>query len=165
MQDTHPTTPRISRRIKIILGLSLALNLAVAGVIAGAALRHGDVQQKGPRTAGFGAYGLPYMIALSREDRHEIKTAVRLGRIGAVPDRAARRALYNDVLTHLQATPFDAAALSDALGRQANTTIEVQKVAQAAWLDLVAEMTDAERSSYAREIEDVLRRGPKSRKE
>ncbi|WP_195820774.1 periplasmic heavy metal sensor [Roseobacter sp. MH60115] len=164
MQDTPPKRPRISRRIKVILGLSLALNLAVVGLIAGTALRHGDEKRGGPRSAGFGAYGLPYMIALPREERRSVIQAVRAGKKGDLPDRAARRALYLEALTALRASPFDAQALSDVVTRQAQTTIRVQQVAQDAWLEVVANMSDAERAAYAEEIEEVLRRGPKSRK-
>lgn len=167
MQDSNsprPSAPKASRRIRIVLGLSLAANLAVVGLIAGAVLRQGDGPRGGPRSAGFTAYGLPYMIALPREDRKAIKAAVRSGREGAVPDRAARRALYRDVLGQVRAVPFDAAGLAAALERQSETAIEVQKAAQAAWLDVVAGMTDAERNTYAQQVEEVLRRGPKARK-
>ncbi|WP_299830758.1 periplasmic heavy metal sensor [uncultured Roseobacter sp.] len=164
MQDTTPKRPRISRRIKVILGLSLALNLAVVGLIAGTALRHGDEKRGGPRSAGFGAYGLPYMIALPQEERRSVIQAVRAGKKGDLPDRAARRALYLETLATLRATPFDAQALSDVVTRQAQTAIRVQQVAQNAWLEVVANMSDAERAAYAEEIEEVLRRGPKSRK-
>ncbi|WP_300014568.1 periplasmic heavy metal sensor [uncultured Roseobacter sp.] len=164
MQDTPPKRPRISRRIKVILGLSLALNLAVVGLIAGTALRHGDEKRGGPRSAGFGAYGLPYMIALPREERRSVIQAVRAGKKGDLPDRAARRALYLETLAVLRASPFDAQALSDVVTSQAQTAIRVQQVAQDAWLEVVANMSDAERAAYAEEIEEVLRRGPKSRK-
>ncbi|WP_299776875.1 periplasmic heavy metal sensor [uncultured Roseobacter sp.] len=164
MQDTPPKRPRISRRIKVILGLSLALNLAVVGLIAGTALRHGDEKRGGPRSAGFGAYGLPYMIALPREERRSVIQAVRAGKKGDLPDRTARRALYLETLATLRASPFDAQALSDVVTRQAQTAIRVQQVAQDAWLEVVANMSDAERAAYAEEIEEVLRRGLKSRK-
>ncbi|MEM9638126.1 MAG: periplasmic heavy metal sensor [Pseudomonadota bacterium] len=164
MQDTNPTKPALPRRFKIILGLSLALNLAVVGLIAGAALRHGDGWRGGPRSAGFGAYGLPYMIALPREERRTVIRAVRSGKAAGLPDRAARRAQYAEVLTALRNTPFDAETLSVVVARQAQSAVEVQQVAQGAWLDVVAAMSDAERDSYAAQIEEVLRRGPKPRK-
>ncbi|WP_299678991.1 periplasmic heavy metal sensor [uncultured Roseobacter sp.] len=159
MQETNPSRRPMSRRIKILLGVSLALNLAVVGLIGGAVLRHGDGKGMGPRSTGFGAYGLPYMMALPREDRRQIGRVIRSG--ADLPDRSARRALYRDVLSALRATPFDAGVLAAAAARQAETTIAVQKTAQAAWLDVVAGMSDAERSAYADAVEDVLRRGPK----
>lgn len=164
MQDTNPKQPRTSRRIKVILGLSLALNLAVVGLIAGTALRHGDEKRGGSHSAGFGAYGLPYMIALPREDRRSVIQAVRAEKNADLPDRAARRAIYLEALAALRASPFDAQALSEVVTRQAQTTIRVQQVAQDAWLEVVGNMSDAERAAYAEEIEEVLRRGPKPRK-
>ncbi|MEP2642725.1 periplasmic heavy metal sensor [Roseobacter sp.] len=163
MQHTDKPRPVASRRIKIILGVSLALNLAVGGLVAGAALRHGERGPGGPRGAGFGAYGLPYMIALPPEDRRAVSDAVRQGRDAGVPDRAARRALYLDVVSALRATPFDATALAAALGKQTATTLEVQKSAQEAWLGVVTDMSPDARAAYAQAVEEVLRRGPKRR--
>lgn len=160
--DTTPPS-RVPRRMKIILGLSLALNLAVVGLIAGAVWRH-EEPRGGARSAGFGAYGLPYMIALPRAERRVVIGAVRAGREAGVPDRAARRALYGDVLAALQARPFDPTALSAALGRQTEATLQVQEVAQGAWLAVITGMTDADRADYAQQIEEVLRRGPRPRK-
>ncbi|MCV3271213.1 periplasmic heavy metal sensor [Roseobacter sinensis] len=162
MQDTTPPKGSAPRWIKIVLGLSLAFNFAVIGLIGGAVLRHGDGKIAAARSSGFGAYGLPYMIALPRDDRRAVRRAVRSG-VG-VPDREARRALYRDVLATLRATPFDPSALAGAMSRQAETTIAVQKAAQGAWLEVVSDMSDAERSAYADAVEEVLRRGPKTRR-
>ncbi|MGZ2257561.1 periplasmic heavy metal sensor [Roseobacter sp. A03A-229] len=162
MTETTPPKRSVPRWIKIMLGLSLALNLAVIGLIGGAVLRHGDGKVAGARNSGFGAYGLPYMIALPREDRRAVGRAVRSA--ADLPDREARRALYRDVLSALRATPFDATVLSAAVLRQAETAVAVQKTAQAAWLAQVSGMSDAERSAYADAVEEVLQRGPKPRK-
>lgn len=164
MTDTSDATQKLPRRYKIILGVSLAVNLVVAGMIGGAALRHGEGARGGLRSAGLGAYALPYMLALPKEERQQVMKTVRSDRKGRVPDRAARRALYADVLSVLRAEPFDAEKLSIALSTQAETTIEVQQSAQAAWMAVIAQMSDAERAAYADEVEEVLRRGPRRKK-
>ena len=160
-EDTARKGP--SRGLKIVLGLSLAFNLAVVGLLAGALVRHDSLPGRSDRAPGLSAFGAPYMAALPRTDRRRVFAAVRAGLAGEVPDRHARRALFRDVLAGLRADPFDRARLEAAVGRQAQTTIAVQAAAQKAWLDIVTEMTDAERLEYAYAVEEVLRRGPKRR--
>jgi hypothetical protein len=80
---------------------------------------------------------------------------------GRVPDRQARRAMFDEVLSVLRATPFDRNALQQAVSQQAETSIYVQQTAQAAWLDVIARMSDPERLAYAAAVEDLLRRAPR----
>lgn len=152
-----------SRGLKIALGLSLAINLAVAGLIAGALLRPDGPPGRSERTPGLSTFGAPYMMALPRSDRRRVLAAIRTGLAGEVPDRQARRALFRDVLASLRAEPFDRARLEAAVGRQARTTIAVQAAAQKAWLDIVTDMSAAERLEYACAVEEMLRRGPTRR--
>lgn len=148
------------RRLKILLGLSLAMNLAVVGLIVGAALRHDG----GKRPPALNAFGAPYMLALPREDRRQILKALRSERGRDIPDRQQRRAQYAEVLSALRAQPFDASVLAQTVKGQAETTVSVQKAASATWLQVVSDMTDQERMDYAYAVEEVLRRGPKGRK-
>lgn len=166
MAEAAQEKQKMPRRYKVILGLSLALNLAVAGMLGGAALRHGDGGhgRGGLRAAGLGAYGLPYMIALPKEERRQVIRSVRSDRSGKVLNRKARRAHYNDVLTALRNAPFDPQSLAAALSLQADTTIRVQQSAQTAWLAVVGLMSDADRLAYADRVEEVLRRGLRHRK-
>ncbi|WP_299965723.1 periplasmic heavy metal sensor [uncultured Roseobacter sp.] len=152
------------RWVKLLLGVSLALNLAVAGIVAGAMLRDGGDRRGGPRLGAFGGYAAPYIMALPPETRRAVLQTMR-GRgaagDGAMPDRTARRAFYADVITALEAQPFDRAALTAALARQARGAVAVQQVGQAAWLEVVTDMNDADRAEYALAVEEVLARGAK----
>lgn len=150
--------------LKILLGVSLALNLAVAGFFVGAFLRDGTEGGKGQRGPGLGAFGAPYMMALPREDRRDIRHEMKASHDASVPSRVERRALFDAVLATLRASPFDAAALQDAASQQAEITVLVQQRAQAAWISAVSRMTDAERMAYAAAVEDILNHGPKKRK-
>ncbi|WP_159976891.1 periplasmic heavy metal sensor [Roseobacter cerasinus] len=156
------TKSRVSRRIKIILGVSLGLNLAVLGLVGGTLLRHGEGKLAGLHGVALGGYGLPYMIALPRQDRRVVVRSVRSS--PEALDRVARRALYNDVLMALRRPELDLEALSVAVRRQAEASIIVQRRAQTAWLDVISDMPAKERVDYAAAIEEVLRRGPKGRK-
>ncbi|WP_298921332.1 periplasmic heavy metal sensor [uncultured Roseobacter sp.] len=164
MQTEMERKSGTSRRIKILLGVSLALNLAVVGLVAGTLLRHGEGGRGGLRMAGLGAYGLPYMMALPHHERRAVIHSAREGSPEGFPDRAARRALYAEVLSALRNVPYDPEKLSKAVERQAATTIAVQEAALGAWMEVVGGMTDAERENYAQDVEEVLRRGPRRRK-
>lgn len=143
--------------VKVLLGLSLAINLAIAGLIGGLALRGGPLGGKGP---GMG-YAMPYVLALPHEDRRSIFGAVRNN--ADLPGRGARRAAYRDMIALMRAEGFDRAAVSAVLERQSRGVEQVQMVAQIAWLDTVAAMTNEERRAYADRLTEVVSRGGRGR--
>jgi uncharacterized membrane protein len=158
MADPTPSKPPSSGRgLKIALGLSLMLNLAVAGVVAGAALN-----QRAPgradvvRDLGFG----PFTEALSDEDR----TALRRSFLREVPDfRDMRRTMRTDLvdmLAVLRAEPFDPAALESVFARQNARMSERLALGQRLLFDRVAAMTPAARAAFADRLEQsLMRRG------
>jgi len=158
--DADTKTVRCPLWIKIALALSLAVNLAIAGLAAGFALRGGPMAGRAPSMG----YAMPYVLSLPHDMRREVFGAVR--RDEGVPDRRARRAEYREMITALQASPFDAAAVRAVLARQAEGASRVQSVAQNAWLDAVARLSDAERMAYTERMQDALDRGgrPRNRK-
>lgn len=157
--DAEQKPPVPGRRLKILLGLSVALNLAFVGLLAGAFLRHDPVAGRG----GPQAYAWPYMAALDREDRRAMFRALRQERKATFPERGSRRAMYEDVVQAMRADPFDAQALKAAVDRQAGIGVAFQQSARAAWLELVADMSDAERADYAQGVEETLSRRKKRR--
>ncbi len=163
MQESEVTKSRGPRWMKILLGVSLALNLAVAGLVAGALLRPDGAGDRFSRGPGLGAFGAPYMLALPKEDRRAVFGALRKGSKEQLPNRRARREMFDKVLTTLRATPFDAAALESVVTSQAAVSVTVQRRAQDAWLEVVAGMDDAERARYADAVEEFLKRGRKRR--
>ena len=148
-------TRRCPLWVKIVLAVSLAGNLAVVGLVAGVALRGGPLSARGPSMG----YAMPYVVALPREARREVFGAVR--KDDKLPDRRARSAQYQEMIAALEATPFDIAAVEAVLERQGAGAARVQATAQAAWLDVVARLSDDERIAYTARIEETLkRRGP-----
>lgn len=143
--------------VKIVLGLSLALNLAIAGLIGGIALRGGPLGGKGP---GMG-YALPYVLALPHEHRRAVFRAVRDNR--DVPGRSARRAAYRDMMSLLEADTFARAEVEAVLDRQARGVGQVQMAARTAWIDTVEDMSPADRRAYAERLQEVLSRGGRGR--
>ena len=141
--------------IKILLAVSLALNLAVVGLVAGFAMRGGPMAGRTPAIG----YAMPYVLALPHDMRRDVFGAVRQDK--SYPNRRARREEYRRMISALRATPFDAAAVEAILARQAEGASRVQSAAQAAWLKAVARLSDEERMTYTKRMEDALeRRGP-----
>ncbi|WP_299604501.1 periplasmic heavy metal sensor [uncultured Tateyamaria sp.] len=139
--------------VKILLGLSLAINLGIAGLVGGIALSGGPLGGKGP---GMG-YAMPYVLALPQEDRRAVFGVVRGNR--DLPGRGVRRAVYGEMVALLKADTFDRAAVTAILERQARGVEQVQSVAQDEWLDRVAAMSDEERRAYAERVEEVVAKG------
>lgn len=147
--------------IRVVLAVSLALNLATVGFVAGSYFRFGGHGAGFARSPGLGAFGAPYMKALPPEHRRTVVAAIRSTSGDQMPSRKMRREMFEDVLATLRAEPFDADLLRQAVTRQANTSVLVQQQAQQAWLDVVNQMEDAERIEYATAIEQMLKRRPR----
>ncbi|MEM8654015.1 MAG: periplasmic heavy metal sensor [Pseudomonadota bacterium] len=139
--------------IKILLGLSLALNLAIIGLVGGMVLRGGPLGGKG---SGMG-YAMPYVLALPHEDRRAVFGAVRDN--DALPGRGARRAAYRDMIALLEAGGFDRNGAEAVLERQALGVTQVQMAARKAWLERVEGMSPTTRQTYAERLQEVLSRG------
>lgn len=156
MAQAYDVTKRtVPLGFKILLGVSLAINLAVIGVFAGAAFRKGEDR---PQRDGQINYARPYIQALPREDRRAILEAMRPSKRGE--DRATRRALYQEVTDILRVETFDRQAVEAVLLKQTEVTLSGQRAAQVQWLNRIEEMGTQERRAYADAVEDVLKRGP-----
>ncbi len=147
-----------ARWLGIALAVSLAFNLLVVGFVAGSFARQARSDSFGVRAPGPGAFGAPYMMALPRQERRAVLRALRAEAKERLPDRQARRAMFEEVLSVLRATPFDRDALQQAVAQQAETSIYVQQTAQRAWINVIAQMSDPERLAYAAAVQDLLRR-------
>ncbi|MDR5652020.1 periplasmic heavy metal sensor [Ruixingdingia sedimenti] len=143
-----PAPPRPGRWLRIALVVSLALNLAVAGGVAGVMLRHaGDGPP--PRTIGFG----PWSAALSKEDRAALREAYRgeRGRLAAGwRQDAADRA---ELLRILRADPFDPAAFDTLNARMDARMRDRMQTGERLLRERILTMTPAERAAFADRLE------------
>ncbi len=155
-----PAVPA-GRWMRLALILSLAVNLAIAGLVAGAMFhKGGSMHARMPtRDVGFG----PFTEALSKDDR----TALRRAFIAASPDlrdgQLARRANVAEVLALLRVSPFDASALQDAFDQQSERTAERLKLGQDLIFDLIVGMSDDARLAFSDRLEQSLSRRAKRR--
>ncbi|KIN60391.1 Metal resist domain containing protein [Sulfitobacter noctilucae] len=161
MDAQKPKQP-MSRVVKTVLILSLALNFVVLGLAAGAAWRFSGENHADRRgSPSVQSYGAPYIRALPREMRRELGRSLR--RDGGLPDRAVRRAQYDQMVTLLRSTPFDADAVRDILADQRSTAEAFQVQAQNGWVALVTEMSQTERATLADKLQEQLARITKKR--
>tara|TARA_R110000850_G_scaffold22813_2_gene67312 strand:- start:2342 stop:2800 length:459 start_codon:yes stop_codon:yes gene_type:complete len=142
------------RWMPVVLTLSLALNLAVAAALAGAAWRHKEAD-RGPRVARGGAI---YMQALPRDVRREIFRDLR----AVMPARQDPV----DMIAALRHVPFDPAAAEAVLASERGVAWMREDAASSAWLEYITALPDAEREVYANRLQELLaqRNARKSRK-
>mgnify|MGYP001767271267 CR=1 FL=1 len=150
---TPPAPLRPGRGLKIALALSVALNLAVAGLVVGAwASGHGP-RHGGPRDLSFG----PFSAALSPQDRRALRQAF----LDRTPDlrssREAARAEFQTLLSALRARPFDPAALSTALAAIETRNASRLELGRSLLEARLAGMDEAERLAFADRLEAGLR--------
>ncbi len=156
-QNIQPTTPAVGRGLKVILAVSLALNLAVVGIVSGVALKsHGHDGARVPdvRELNFG----PFSEALSRPERRDLLR-------GFIGDRAGLREMrgqiggeFQAVFAAVRANPFDPAALDTALSLQTRSTVERLDRGRKSLQSVILAMTPEERAAYADRLERGLQR-------
>lgn len=142
-----------------VLTVSLALNLLVVGVLAGALWQRGGWP---PEAAGRPS-APAYLAALEPADR----AALREGWRAQGPDmrrlRAERRNDMAALVASLRAEPFDPASLEAALAAQASRLAERQALSRALLAERVAAMTPAERAAYADRLQAAAEAPPMRR--
>ncbi|MFA3917601.1 periplasmic heavy metal sensor [Ruegeria hyattellae] len=149
------TVYRTRTWVKLLLGVSLALNLAVAGLAVGAMLRFGghDHKRPMPKTVGSMLYR-----ALPDDDRKTLRTQTRELHKAR---QGAKGADLKAVIAMLDADPFDPQALRLVISEQAEARSAVFMAMQNAWIEQVLTMDDAERQVYAERLEELAQRGRK----
>jgi uncharacterized membrane protein len=142
--------------LKALLIGSLALNLLIAGLAAGAAIRFRDGKHMRPPPS----VGSLIFRDLDRETRK----ALRQQAGGDHQSYKARKlAEFDAMLELLRATPFDVTAAEARLTAAAQHRQAFQLMVQRAWLQQVADMSDAERLQYAADLQEMLEHGRRYR--
>ena len=150
MPDTTPKPGSGLRGwLRVVLFASLALNLVIVGVVAGALLRDGG--PGGPR--GPGRDG----ALLSDDQRRAVRRAIVAARENN-PAKGRWLPGYTEAIAILRAEQFDAAALEAVLIRQAEASRAYSDTGRAALLAAVAEMSAEDRAAYADRLEEAMAR-------
>ncbi len=153
MADQPNTTP--SRRWRLLLVLSLALNVAVLGLVGGAVMRD-KVGGRPPSGFEFGAG--PLGRALPPEDRREIGKSIRDKVDFSRDGRPAPVRTIRELQELLRTDPFDANQFEEVLTRTVRRASEVQSAAQEALLEHVIAMSPEERIEFADRLKETTRR-------
>lgn len=153
MAEPSGTPQEPSRLWRIVLVVSLALNLAVAGLIVGAVVS-GRVGEGPPRSFDLGAG--PLAQALSVQERRTVGRALRQAGVLRDLNPRARAAQIVEVL---HSEPFDPAALRAVLAALGDDLAMVQLRAHEAIVTTVAGMTPERRAALAADIAAHLAQG------
>ena len=149
---SDPTPPKRRRWVMPLLGVSLAVNLLIVGMAAGAAWR---VKDMGGGKMRQGPSGAVFLRALEPQDRKAIFGELRAGRDTA---RRFERENGANMLTALRADPFDPSALQTLIEARAEMGQTSKAALDAKWLDVVSGMDGAERAAYADRLEKAFER-------
>lgn len=157
-ESDQPAKPRLSRGLRFVFGLSLALNLLVVAAVGGAWLRHGGPPREGTMPGGMAQ--LLYW-ELSREDRRALRRNLRqkLDRSLVMQTRVAP-----ELLEVLRAEPFELAALQDLLSQHSSALQIAQDTMRSEWLAIMEGMNREERLVYADRLSEALKKSRKARR-
>lgn len=163
MVEQHaPKPPRTRTWVKVLLAVSLALNLAVLGLVAGAGLRAEKTWHTGSpdharnvvRDLGLA----PIIGAFPPEMRREMAREFRDRSGPPRADRLALAAELEDALGVLRSEPFDRAALEGLLNRQRDRVAARLSAGRDVVLDRIEAMSAQERVAFADKLEKSLAR-------
>jgi uncharacterized membrane protein len=142
--------------LRIALAVSVALNLAVAGMTVGSFI-HDRGGPAGVRELGFG----PFTEALSREDRASLRQSL----VSKLPEmRQARHEVMQDsqdLLTALRAEPFVEANLTAVMEAQRDRMAQRLEIGQGLMRDLLLAMRPEARRAFADRLDSRLHHGGK----
>jgi uncharacterized membrane protein len=170
MSDQTPQTPtsdpRAPRRwTRVVLVVSLTLNLLVLGLIVGAKVsghRGDDFDHRGPergaiRDLGFG----PIAKALDHKDRREIGRAFRRESGSFKDNRAVLERDFVMLLQILRSDSFDAAAFEATMAQQAERLRLRGETLRHLLVEQIGGMSVADRKAFADRLESAVDRGPR----
>ncbi|MEC3861882.1 periplasmic heavy metal sensor [Mesobacterium sp. TK19101] len=156
MATTETAQPRGTRRwVRVLLFVSLALNLMVVGLAAGMIWRglpdHREAPQSRDQT-------MPYTRALERDDQRALRRQLREAFAGAPRDRGDLARAYRRSVELLRAEPFDPDALRANLDAQSRNAQARLTTGQKVLADYLATMSPSQRAAYADRLEQEITR-------
>ena len=150
---TDQQTPKSGRTwLRVLFGLSLALNLLVLGLAVGAVLRFGgpDGMRPPPKSLGTALFH-----ELPPKDRRELRSQMQ---DHGARNAALRKSEAEAIGAALRRTPFDAEAVAGVLAQGAQQREAWMTSVHDAWLERIGRMSDAERIEFADRLQASLSR-------
>ena len=163
-QEPSPQKPKTAMWVRISLFASVALNIAVIGLVIGTLAMNGPKGRDGGphlRDAGLGPLGM----ALDRGQREVLRASLQNYHGKLAQSREGMRRDIVALLDILRAEEFDVARAEDALETQRAKVLLRQEIGHQAFIDVLTDASLEERQAMAERIEKALRRSggkPKS---
>ncbi|WP_375554129.1 periplasmic heavy metal sensor [Roseovarius mucosus] len=145
-------TGRTKPWVRALLVASLALNLAVAGLAAGWALRHGG-DHAGHHPSRLDMAGGPLTRALSDADRRAIGRAMRDAWRSRTNNGPNIGESFDALVIDLRAVPFNADRVAAQMRTQRDGFAARFEMGQEVLLTHLTAMSDADRAAYADRLE------------
>lgn len=158
-----PSGPPRQRLLRVVLFVSLALNLLVGGLVLGAVVgRDGPMHDRHVMLdLSFG----PYTRALASEDRAALREAWRTHAPGWRDLRETQRAEFETFVGALRAEPFERQQLDAVMERQQARQTAQRALAWQILSDHLAAMPAHARATYADRLSEAASRNGSSRPE
>jgi len=153
--DPPPPPAQRSGLLRIALLVSLAFNLLVVGVVAGALVTRGGGMAD--RAVLLDLSFAPYTRALDESGRMAMREAWRMRSPEWRDLRATRRAEIDVFVAALRASPFDPTPVREILDNQQARNAAHQQVAHDVLVAHLESLGAAGRSGYADRLEDAVR--------
>ncbi len=154
-----PQPPRWSRT-GIFLALSLALNLLVAGIIAGALLSPDGPRGHQTDRAGRDIGATPFVRAVDPGDRRSILAAARGEAQSLRRNRDELRLRFDALLGAIRADVFDPSEVAALLALQRSAAAERQEIGERILIEYLGDLDVDARGAYADRLESMVRRRP-----
>lgn len=153
--------PRRQRLLRVVLFVSLALNLLVVGLVLGAVVTRGS-DMPGRQVMLDLSFG-PYTRALAPADRAALRDAWRDQSVNWWDIREAHRAELDAFVAALRAEPFDLTEVETILDRQHTRQSEQRQLARTILSERLTSMSPSDRAAYADRLEAASREPPQRR--
>lgn len=148
-EQSTPQAKGTPRWIKIALIVSVAVNLGVAGVIGGAALRAPEIQRnnlEAPEGVAMLARAMP------PEHQRELRQNLRERRSDLRPDREELRNLRDRFIVALRAEPFDIDAVNAVFADQRAMLSKLTAAGHTSVIEQIEKMSPRDRERYIRRL-------------
>lgn len=149
--------------IRIVLFASLAMNLLIVGLVAGAIARGGPFRDGGP---GSREPVTPYTRAFEEEQRRDLRRVLTREFVRE-REGGTRRGVteaYREALDVLRSEPYDPEAMEEILRRQAELTDRRRRMGEAVLATYLAGLSMDERAAYADRLEEEIESFRRKRK-